>query len=760
MNLVYWLCGKIVSMARTMNYRRQLLSILTVACVLVGGIGFVSWQNDQHYIATKTNEFQHNQIQFARQLAERVAANFAKLYDALYSLSQMPKIQFLVKNDTLLHLVRTFNMNDQLVDGIARVDRTNTVQYVYPDDTVLPTRQELQPVFDAARMTGKSIFRVIRRQHDATDTLVIVRPVYTVQGQVHLNPSNKFSGLILFVASLQGLQTTLFDLSLFGSNGAFWMLDEQGWLVGGTDRLAIGKSLASMLPATFMATDKGQLQPLVATILSGTSGVATYVARPQHGRRSEITEPSAAAGKNATSVSTQDQVTKNRVQLIAYTPLQLPDQQWMIVVNHPKENVTLSIHKAIAKRWFHSLAIVCTVLGMTLALMVMIRRNHQYQMQVFRDGEEALREAEEKYRTLVEYANDAIVILQRGETVYCNPAFVTLLGYAVEETMTWHAIDLFVLEDRERVAAFERQRSDAEAAPEQYEMGLMTRDGQQVTVEAKPRVIQYLGEPATMMVMRDVTERKQAEATLAQHARDLARSNADLEQFAYVASHDLQEPLRKITSFTELLAKHLSSRLDDDAETFMGFITDGATRMQGLIRDLLAYSRVGKSGTTFEPTDVTAILQETLSTMELSLQEQHAEVTYDPLPTVMGKPTLIRQLFQNLVSNALKFHGPKSLHVHVSAELQDEQWLFAVRDNGIGIEPQYAERIFVIFQRLHSRVEYPGTGIGLAICQKIVEHHGGRIWVESELGQGTTFYYTLPMVEGAWAEESAQLQEA
>jgi signal transduction histidine kinase len=223
----------------------------------------------------------------------------------------------------------------------------------------------------------------------------------------------------------------------------------------------------------------------------------------------------------------------------------------------------------------------------------------------------------------------------------------------------------------------------------------------------------------------------------------LQRANDELQQFAYVASHDLQEPLRMVTSYVQLLARRYHGQLDADAEEMIGYVVDGAQRMRALIADLLAYARVEAQGAQLTETDGEAVLAQALQDLQLAVAESGAEVTHDPLPTVTAVPGQLRQLFENLLSNALKFRGTAPPRVHLSAQRQGAEWLFSVRDNGIGLDPKQAERIFQMFQRVHTRKAYPGTGIGLALCKKIVERHGGRIWVESEPGRGTTFFFTL-----------------
>jgi len=261
---------------------------------------------------------------------------------------------------------------------------------------------------------------------------------------------------------------------------------------------------------------------------------------------------------------------------------------------------------------------------------------------------------------------------------------------------------------------------------------------------------------AAIEMVEDITDRRQAEEELRKHREHLEklveertaevmRSNAELQQFAYVASHDLQEPLRMVTSYLQLLERRYRDRLDDDARDFIAFAVDGAARMQGLIEGLLSYSRIGTRGKELTPTDLEAVFARATKNLEPAIVESGAIITHDPLPALMADDQQLLQLFQNLVANAVKFRGAKPPQIHVGVKNQGDEWVFSVADNGIGFAMKDAERIFQIFQRLHTREEYPGTGIGLSLARKIVARHGGRIWAEGEPGQGATFFFTLPM---------------
>ncbi len=366
--------------------------------------------------------------------------------------------------------------------------------------------------------------------------------------------------------------------------------------------------------------------------------------------------------------------------------------------------------------------------------------------------------ADTYFRALVEAAPDGIVAVDRaGTIVLVNAQVETMTGYTRDELLG-QPVEILVPErfHQQHVADRERYTAAPRTRPMGAGLALAARrkDGSEIPVEISLSPLGAGDNLLVMSIIRDVTERRRAEAELrrtaarlAQQTAELERSNAELQQFAYVASHDLQEPLRMVASYTQLLARRYGDKLDADALEFIDFAVDGARRMQALINDLLAYSRVGTRGAEFAPTDCNAVVDQVLADLGAAIEDEHAVVTRGDLPTVLGDAGQLSQLFQNLIGNAIKFHGERAPRVAVAAERRDDEWLFTVRDNGIGIEPEYADRIFVIFQRLHSRAEYPGTGIGLAICKKIVERHGGRIWMESTPGEGTTFYFTLPAIE-------------
>jgi PAS domain S-box-containing protein len=334
-----------------------------------------------------------------------------------------------------------------------------------------------------------------------------------------------------------------------------------------------------------------------------------------------------------------------------------------------------------------------------------------------------------------------------GHLTYINPAFLSSWGYAQRQDVLGRStIEFWQMGEN----AAEGIQALQEGKPWSGEMAARRKDGTLFEVEVgASMIVDQTNQPLGMMAtFKDITERKRAEEALKKTHADLERSNTDLEQFAYVASHDLQEPLRMVSSFTQLLGQRYKGKLDGDADEFIGFAVDGANHMQRLINDLLTFSRIGTRGQLPEAIPSDTALDRALDNLKLAIEESQAVVEREPLPTVAADDVQLIQVFQNLIANAIKFRGDEPPRIRIAAEARGKEWVFSVRDNGIGIDPQYLERIFIIFQRLHERGKYPGTGIGLAICKKIVQRHGGRIWVESEPGKGSTFYFSLPKTGG------------
>jgi len=369
-------------------------------------------------------------------------------------------------------------------------------------------------------------------------------------------------------------------------------------------------------------------------------------------------------------------------------------------------------------------------------------------------AEEALKESEEKLNATIESSPDSITVTDLNlNIVSCNQATAAMYGASSkDEIIGLNAFDLVDPKDQSRLAET-MGKILSENRSVTLEINLLTKKNNMFfPAEVSGNVVRNAeGKPvAFVAITKDITERKQAEKERETLIKELERSNEELQQFAYVASHDLQEPLRTIASFTQLLARRYKGQLDKDADEFIEFIVDGTQRMQSMIKDLLQYSRVQTKGEELKLTDVQNALDQALFNLKVSIEENNAEITHDKLPNVIADEKQLIQLFQNFISNAIKFKKPEEpprIHVSAIKDVKKGEYVFGVSDNGIGMEPQYLERIFELFQRLHTRDEYKGTGIGLAVAKKIVDRHGGRVWVESEPGKGSTFYFTIPIKE-------------
>ncbi|HQN17515.1 MAG TPA: PAS domain S-box protein [Syntrophobacteraceae bacterium] len=366
-----------------------------------------------------------------------------------------------------------------------------------------------------------------------------------------------------------------------------------------------------------------------------------------------------------------------------------------------------------------------------------------------KQAEEALRESEQRYRNLVETMNDGMLVRDEHDRIsYANERFCQMLGCSRDEIVGRPVLDF--LDEENRLILKEQLIKRQKGAHDAYEMTWTGKDGRKIVSILSPRpVFDPQGQvTGSFVVITDITRRKEAEEALARQAAELARSNSELEQFAYIASHDMQEPLRMVASYVQLLSRRYKGRLDSDADEFIAYAVDGAKRMQAMINDLLVYSRVGRREEDFKTVDCEASLDWALMNLGAAIESSGAVITRGPLPTLTAIAGQMGQLFQNLIGNAIKFRSEAPLHIHVSAEQKGSEWVFSVHDDGIGFDPQYSERIFLIFQRLHGKDVYPGTGMGLAICKKIIERHGGRIWSESSPGKGSVFYFTIPTVGG------------
>lgn len=365
--------------------------------------------------------------------------------------------------------------------------------------------------------------------------------------------------------------------------------------------------------------------------------------------------------------------------------------------------------------------------------------------------EDQLRESEERYRTIIEYSNDMIWTLDNeGLFTFFNKRSEKISGYRLEDWKGKSFAPLIVPQDLPKVVDIFRSVIAGQSL--EYKTTFINKYNKRITLSVNTAPIYSKGKIiGTVSFGRDITEQKKAETTIKKTTEELERSNKELEQFAYIASHDLQEPLRSISSFTELLARRYKNKLDPEADEFIDYITNGTKRMQEMINDLLILSRVGTRGKEFLPTDIKSVIDYVLINLRVLIEKNQAVITVDNMPIINVDQSQFIQLFQNLIDNAIKFRkkDPQIIpQAHISAKRERNEWIFSIQDNGIGIDPKNFPKLFVIFQRLHSKEEYPGTGIGLAMCKKIVTRHGGRIWIDSKLGKGSTFYFSVPIKRG------------
>jgi PAS domain S-box-containing protein len=379
------------------------------------------------------------------------------------------------------------------------------------------------------------------------------------------------------------------------------------------------------------------------------------------------------------------------------------------------------------------------ILVLWILTIILIQRRHE---------SEVLHDQKESLRAILDAAVDGIITIdERGIIQSVNPAVTRIFGYPPEEMINQNVNMLMpgpFHDEHDQYLRHYLETNEKKIIGIGREVMGKRKDGSVFPLDLAVSEVNLNNQRMFTGLLRDITKRKQTEEELNKAVESLTRSNAELEQFAYVASHDLQEPLRMIASYVQLLQKRYQSKLDKEADEFINYATDGARRMQLLIEDLLTFSRVGTQVQAFKALDLAIVLNLALDNLQLAIRENNAVITFEALPQVNGDESQLVQVFQNLLDNALKFRKDRQPCIHVSAQNKLNYWLISVQDNGIGIDPKYFDRIFLVFQRLHSKAKYPGTGIGLAICKKIIERHGGKIWVETEPGMGSRFQFTLP----------------
>lgn len=415
--------------------------------------------------------------------------------------------------------------------------------------------------------------------------------------------------------------------------------------------------------------------------------------------------------------------------------------------------------EAERKGWFHpSIGVALVAIANTTVLFWLVWLSCRMAIRQQRISDRALQDNEQRLRVILDALPVAVFLSDRnGNIVFTNSAVETIWGMRLhvgreeygQYPGRWLATGETVQPDQWALA----RTLDSGEAFINEPVELEGRDGTSKLIYNFALPIRSDSGQLTgaVVVTEDVTERtraheliRQAKETAEKTAEDLARSNADLEQFAYVASHDLQEPLRAVAGFMGMLKRQYTNQLDEKAQQYIGHAIEGAERMQALVNDLLTFSRVGTKGGAFARIPIQAALNRALDNLRIAIEESNAQITSDELPEITADASQMAQLLQNLIANAIKFRGERQPRIHISSQCQNDQWTFCVSDNGIGIEAQYFDRIFLIFQRLHSRTYYSGTGIGLAVCKKIVERHGGTIGVESKPGEGSTFCFTIP----------------